>query len=83
MFQSPRDSDMPEVGFVAGKKVGNAVARNRAKRRLRAATRQISLARGTSYVFVASADVLHAPFRILVRGLEDAIEQGAVRTQNG
>ena len=46
------------VGFTASRKVGNAVARNRAKRRLRAAASQLLplLAReGHDYVLVARA----------------------------
>jgi ribonuclease P protein component len=34
------DADQPHVGFVVAKSVGNAVARNRVKRRLRAVVRQ-------------------------------------------
>lgn len=34
-----KDAAMPRMGFTCSKKVGNAVARNRAKRRLREATR--------------------------------------------
>ncbi|MES2666475.1 MAG: ribonuclease P protein component [Pseudomonadota bacterium] len=44
------------VGFTASKKIGNAVARNRAKRRLRALAREVlpALARpGWDYVIVA------------------------------
>lgn len=46
------------VGFTASKKIGNAVARNRAKRRLRAAAREVLplLGRaGHDYVLVARA----------------------------
>ena len=35
------DTDKPRFGFTATKKIGNAVTRNRAKRRLRAAVDQI------------------------------------------
>lgn len=35
------DADLLRVGFTASKKVGNAVARNRAKRRLRAVIRDL------------------------------------------
>ena len=59
--QTP-DGAAPEgawrIGFTASRKVGNAVARNRAKRRLRAAASQLLplLAReGHDYVLVARA----------------------------
>ncbi len=52
-----RDGDPAvHVGFTASKKIGNAVARNRAKRRLRALAREVlaRLARpGWDYVLVA------------------------------
>lgn len=44
------------VGFTASKKIGNAVMRNRAKRRMRALARELLLARGApgwDYVMVA------------------------------
>jgi ribonuclease P protein component len=47
------------VGFTASKKIGNAVARNRAKRRLRALAREVlaSVARpGWDYVLVAKPE---------------------------
>ena len=50
------DKARPRVGFTATKKVGNAVQRNRAKRRLRALAREVltGLARpGWDYVIVA------------------------------
>lgn len=50
------------TGFIAGKKVGKAVQRNRAKRRMRAlfADRLTSLAPG-DYVLVAKATTVDAP----------------------
>jgi ribonuclease P protein component len=70
------------VGFVAGKKVGNAVARNRAKRRLREATQRVSLASGTTYVVIADRSVVDAPFSSIVAWLEYAVGGGAVRGQD-
>ena len=47
------------IGFTASKKIGNAVARNRAKRRMRALAREVlpRLARpGWDYVLVAKPE---------------------------
>lgn len=56
-----RDDDAAiRVGFTCSKKVGNAVARNRAKRRLRAAARLILPQHGHpgwDYVLIGRADV--------------------------
>ncbi|MCB1335974.1 MAG: ribonuclease P protein component [Maritimibacter sp.] len=65
------------VGFTASKKVGNAVARNRAKRRLRALARAV-LARegrpGWDYVLVARRDETAArPFSALEDDLSHAL----------
>ena len=54
------DSAMVRVGFTASKKVGNAVARNRAKRRLRALSREVLATGGRpgwDYVLVAKPGV--------------------------
>ncbi len=53
------ESDAVRIGFTASKKVGNAVARNRAKRRLRALARAIlpDQARpGWDYVLIGRAE---------------------------
>ena len=66
------------VGFTASRKVGNAVLRNRAKRRLRAAAAAV-LARdghqGTDYVLIARAGTGERPFAELMRDLETALRQ--------
>ena len=66
------------VGFTASRRVGNAVLRNRAKRRLRAAVAEV-LARegraGTDYVLIARAATPARPYRALVGDLAGALRQ--------
>jgi ribonuclease P protein component len=57
--QAGEGSAPPRIGFTASRRVGNAVARNRAKRRLRAAAAAVLPDRGragTDYVLIARAD---------------------------
>jgi len=64
------------VGFTASRKVGGAVLRNRAKRRLRAAaaaTLPLLGREGHDYVLVARTATLSRPFGQLTQDLEKAI----------
>jgi|CXWL01.1.fsa_nt_gi ribonuclease P protein component len=64
------------VGFTASAKVGGAVVRNRAKRRLREAARQLLPllgAPGTDYVLVARAGTADAPWEALLDDLRNAL----------
>jgi ribonuclease P protein component len=67
----------PRVGFTCSKKVGNAVARNRAKRRLREAARVVvpRLGRdGWDYVLIGRADITASRrFADLVGDLETTL----------
>lgn len=66
------------VGFTATRKIGIAVARNRARRRLRAAADQVlplHAAAGHDYVLVARAESLTRPFAALVEDLETALRR--------
>lgn len=65
------------VGFTASKKIGNAVARNRAKRRLRAAASQLLplLGRpGHDYVLVARGTAVARPFPALLSDIATALK---------
>ncbi len=67
------------IGFTASKKVGNAVARNRAKRRLRALARAVLPREGLTgwdYVLVARKDETAArPFATLEAELARALDK--------
>ena len=84
------DREAVRVGFTASRKVGNAVVRNRAKRRLRAAAAEV-LARegrpGTDYVLIARAGTGDQRFADLVGDLEAALRQvekrGVTRSRRG
>ena len=66
MITCPGSPGPAAVGFVAGKKVGSAVLRNRAKRRLREAAARCNLRSDTVYVVIADSGVLTADFDSLV-----------------
>ncbi len=72
------------VGYTASKKVGDAVHRNRAKRRLRAAVARVMPEHakpGHDYVVIARAATVARPFDELVRDLEMALQRvGAHRS---
>ena len=77
VITAPGRPGPPQVGIVAGRRVGTAVARNRAKRRLRAALAGVALAEGTAYVVVAGPDVNEVAFT----RLEDWIAAGVKRQE--
>ncbi len=72
MILAPALSEPGRVAFVASRKVGGAVARNRAKRRMRAALARVQPNPQVDAVYSATPSVLTAPFSDLVRWLEEA-----------
>jgi len=76
----PGDAGPPSgarVGFTASRKVGIAVERNRARRRLKAAAERVlgeHAAPGQDYVVVARSETLQRPFALLVGDLETALK---------
>ena len=86
---TPDDTDM-RVGYTASRRVGGAVQRNRAKRRLRATVARVMplhAAPGHDYVLIARTATLTRRFEDLVQDLETALERtGAAletRAENG
>lgn len=73
----PQDSAVAlRVGFTASRKVGKAVQRNRARRRLRALAEEVMVARastGFDYVLIARTDTIDRPWDALRRDLVSAL----------
>ena len=75
------DVGPPRVGFTVTRKLGNAVARNRIRRRLKEAVRLALAGRmepGRDYVFIGRPDAALRPFGLLQQDLIDAV--GRVET---
>lgn len=74
--QNPEREIGVRCGFTATKKTGNAVYRNRAKRRMRALAREFlpTLGKqGFDYVFIARHTTKDAPFEALRKDCEKAL----------
>lgn len=73
------DDPATRVGFTCSKKVGNAVARNRAKRRLREAARAVLPVHGNAgcdYVLIGRAETTaQRPFDQLIGDLRYALKK--------
>lgn len=71
------------VGFTASRKVGNAVARNRAKRRLRALADKVmpdAADPALDYVFIGRTETLKRDFAAMERDLRQALKKAAHKT---
>ncbi len=77
MARQPQDmAAPPRIGFTVSRKVGNAVIRNRVRRRLKAAARQVffeAAQAGCDYVVVARRPALTRPFECLLDDLRGAL----------
>jgi ribonuclease P protein component len=70
--------DVVRVGFTVSRRIGNAVARNRARRRLKAAAAEVmkeNARPGFDYVVIGRATALTRPFRTLVDDFKIALKR--------
>ncbi|MEX1124954.1 MAG: ribonuclease P protein component [Acidimicrobiia bacterium] len=73
MVQCPGQTGPPRVGLVVSKSAGNAVTRNRIKRRLRHIVRTLPLKPGIDYVIIGASQVAEVSHPSLVGWLERAL----------
>lgn len=76
MRAQQEQTDSINVGFTATKKIGNAVVRNRCKRRLRELARALLPTHGKlghDYVFIARASTAKAEWSDLQKDVEKAL----------
>lgn len=82
-----KPAETVSVGFTCSKKVGNSVARNRARRRLKAAVDEVfpSLARsGLDYVVIGRQETVTRPYSLLLQDLRTALKRvGGMRSEDG
>jgi len=72
------------LGFTVSKKVGNSVARSRAKRRLRAVAAELFprlAVPGYDYVLIGRQETLRRPYSLLLQDLQTALKRlGVLRS---
>lgn len=81
----PNDEVSTHVGFAVSKKLGNAVSRNKVKRRLRAAVREVSRRIGPGFDVVISARMRakDAPYAQLAGAVAVALSRAGVLRPEG
>ena len=78
---APSRRRQTRCGFVVSKRIGNAVLRNRSKRRVREALRLMfaHIIPGNDIVFVVrSSDVASVPFGVLQQAIEQLVRQAGL-----
>jgi ribonuclease P protein component len=80
LYAAPNDGQPTRVGISVGKRVGNAVVRNRVKRRVREAVRMryAELASGHDLVFIGRAPAAEADWPTLRVATEDLLRRARV-----
>ncbi len=79
-----KDPDKTRIGFTVSRQVGNAVERNRVRRRLREMARltPTAFAAGCDYVLIGRRTALTCPFDEMARELDGALRRLATGGRN-
>ena len=75
---NPTVGTVVQVGFTTSKKVGSAVERNRARRRLRAAVAEVfpdAASCQNDYVVIGRRETLSRPYSLLLQDLRTALKR--------
>jgi ribonuclease P protein component len=85
LIADPNHSETTRIGVAAGKRIGNAVLRNKAKRRLREAARSLhqDIATGWDVVLLARMDILNADWEEIAVAVRSLATQAQLLRQNG
>lgn len=81
MVQNEKQHDQPgRAAFVAGKKLGNAVWRNTAKRRMRALCRDLGGPwQGCDVIFLAKSNITRVSYSKVLAACDDTLKRAGVR----
>ena len=71
----PNDLEWSRFGLVVSKRIGNAVVRNRVKRRLREVIRQAPLRGGWDAIFIARRGSDQASYQQMQRSVENLLQR--------
>lgn len=84
LIKHPNQADISRFGVAAGRSVGNAVARNRAKRRLREVvrTRIPGIQTGWDLIFLARQPLREASYTELQAAVDQLIQRAGISHHN-
>ena len=75
IFSLPNEVGRKRLGIIASKKVGNAVARNLVKRRIRETFRQVKhrIEPALDIVIISGKDMVKLPYRVIEKEISNAL----------